>query len=520
MYQIELLDLIVEPDNYKVYRNEENINLPKLSFELFMYLLENSQKICTLEGISLAVWKNTEVSSETVIQRITLLRKVLNDDPKTPKYIESVRGRGYRLIAKPSHQTNNNNKKFLLVGTILFLLISAVIMVYSSIEQTIPHSSMTSPQIKKVNKLINSLIERGNYYHSIGQKKNLERAMELFNEVLKNEPSNINALVGLSLALSKSVCRYNQLSSRALKAKQLAEQAIILDTNSSKAEAALAYSWDCLGDIELALEHYLLAIKLDPQNYRSIGSAAYLLQTKGQLLAAYKLNKRAKQLKPNNHMVDLQIANILELLNFTTQAQARYQKLFMLFPDNVFINEAYPRFLFFQGRFTQAKEMIETVLKRDIDRNNIVIYYAELLWLLKGKEKALPWFRRAAKVNPNQSYPKTVQQIMDNQLTVTEVKNRINSIEEMVAQGDSWPINYIEASLMALWIIKNQNKAIDYLQKAVEFGYLDSEYLTISPLFAQLRKQPRFYQLIDDINQRREQMKQKFLAAYPLTETE
>jgi hypothetical protein len=46
-------------------------------------------------------------------------------------------------------------------------------------------------------------------------------------------------------------------------------------------------------------------------------------------------------------------------------------------------------------------------------------------------------------------------------------------------------------------------------------GYLNSEYLRISPLFAQLRQRPRFFQLINEINQRREGMKQIFLAAYP-----
>ena len=66
-----------------------------------------------------------------------------------------------------------------------------------------------------------------------------------------------------------------------------------------------------------------------------------------------------------------------------------------------------------------------------------------------------------------------------------------------------------------LWALQDQVLAVDYLQKAVEIGYLNSEYLTLSPLFASLKQQPAFNQLLDRINQNREQQRQQFLAAYP-----
>ena len=120
MRQVELLDLVVEPDEYKVYRvqgsNRQEIDLPKLSFELLMFLIEHAGKVCTVEQITAAVWKNTVVSSETITQRITLLRKALDDDPKQPTYIESVRGRGYRLFVKtikPSPLPSKNGPAFL-----------------------------------------------------------------------------------------------------------------------------------------------------------------------------------------------------------------------------------------------------------------------------------------------------------------------------------------------------------------------------------------------------------------------
>ncbi len=564
--QLELLDLIVEPDEFKVYRivnsTKQPLELPKLSFELLLYLMAHAEKICSVGDISAAVWKNTVVTDDTITQRITLLRKALDDDPKQPKYIESVRGRGYRLIASPVEKsaapsvalpvtqaitrpipqpitqpaTNpaadtanpvTKSAKFPLKIGIALVLLSLTLWVYWYVSKvkvvTVP--SAGSPQLQTGN-VAASLLERANFYANTGQSENTERAIELFREVLQQEPADQSALVGLSIALSKSVCRYNQVVARAVEAKQLALQALANadsdavkananNSTKSAAQAAVAYAWDCLGNLDRALEHYMLSSQLDPKNHASLGSAAHLLETKGELIQAYALTLQAKQLQPTNHMADLQISRIFELLKFTATAQKNYQQLFVLYPDNVFINEAYPRFLYVQGRFTEAKTEIEKVLQRDIKRSEVFVYYAELIWLLEGKEKALPWFKTAAEVGADQSYPDTLLQLVTHQLSAEEAQQRLSIIEAAVASGELWPINYIEASLIALWALQDQILALNYLQKAVEIGYLNSEYLTLSPLFAPLKQQPEFYQLIDNINQRREQLRQQFLAAYP-----
>ncbi len=526
MRQIKLLDLIVEPEQYTVYRvvalQRELIDLPKLSFELLMYLIDNAEKICSLEQISKAVWGKTVVNNETIVQRITLLRKVLSDDPKAPTYIESVRGRGYRLIVQPVFISKQNYYKLFNSAVAALIMISIIgagywVILHNAKDTESPPLSNASP-LSEASNTVDALISRGNYYFSIGQKSNIDSAIELFREAVKLEPGNQAALVGLSLALSKSVCRYNQPPERALEASKLATKALSIEATNivkSKAQAALAYSLDCIGNMDRALEHYLLSFSLDPNNYASIGSAAHLLEIKGELIDAYKLSVQAKQLAANNYMADLQLARIFELLKFTSQAQESYQKLFTLYPDNVFINEAYPRFLYFQRRFTEAKTQLQNVFERGIERQEIFLYYAELVWLLEGKDEALQWFYKAGDINPDNSYPNTINLLLNGQLTAKQANERIRKLEGLVAAGDRWPINYIEASLIAVWALNDQEMAISLLRKAVDLGYLNSEYLTISPLFANLNSLPEFYQLIDEINRRREQIQKVFLASYP-----
>ena len=52
-----------------------------------------------------SVWQGVVVAPDTVKQRVKLLRESLHDDPRKPRYIATVRCRGYRLIppAVPGH---------------------------------------------------------------------------------------------------------------------------------------------------------------------------------------------------------------------------------------------------------------------------------------------------------------------------------------------------------------------------------------------------------------------------------
>ena len=513
MSQIEVLDLIVNPDEYTIYRNGEVIALPKLSFELFVYLIENAQQICSLEQISAGVWQKTVVNNETVIQRITLLRKALGDEPKEPRYIESIRGRGYRLKVKPIYDiAKQKQPKPHKIVVIALLVLSLPVIGYGLINRSQYEESEENYQEDALSKIIN----RGEYYLDIGQSENIERAIELFEQALKADDKRVGALIGKSFAMSRLVCRYGRSFEYAQSAKQLAQRAVKLDTENSAAQRALAYSWDCLGNIEKALEHHQIAINLSPENYRSKSSAAHLYETKGELLEAYRLNLGAKKLQPDNPLTDLQIARVFELLKFTAQAESIYRNLFILYPDNVFINQALPRFLFYQGRFSEAKTTYETAVARGVERNDIVLNYAELIWLLEGKDKALPWFKQAANSNPHYSLTTTINQVVQGNMSVSQAELSIAALEQTVSNGNTWPYHYLEAAIMALWALNDAQQAIQLLQKSVDLGYLNSEYLTLSPLFSVLNNEPDFYKVIDNINHRKEKMNRAFLAEYPL----
>lgn len=92
-------DLVLDLARHEVTRGGQVVALPGLSFDLFVALVRAAPALLTIDQVMDRVWGTVVVSPETVSQRVKLLRDALGDDPRQPRYIASIRGRGYRLIA-------------------------------------------------------------------------------------------------------------------------------------------------------------------------------------------------------------------------------------------------------------------------------------------------------------------------------------------------------------------------------------------------------------------------------------
>ena len=91
-------NLRVDVGRQRVMREDAEIPLPKLSFDMLLVLIHAAPDIVSNDELMLRVWPGLIVSPETVNQRIKLLRDALGDDARNPRYIAGLRSRGYRLI--------------------------------------------------------------------------------------------------------------------------------------------------------------------------------------------------------------------------------------------------------------------------------------------------------------------------------------------------------------------------------------------------------------------------------------
>lgn len=113
---------------HSVEIDSTTLELQPLTFELFAKLFENADQILSVERLTHEVWEGVVVSPETLKQRIFLLRKALESAGTDPKMIQSVRGKGYRLVLPSSATSNFLNSTRGKVRVALGLLLSGLLL--------------------------------------------------------------------------------------------------------------------------------------------------------------------------------------------------------------------------------------------------------------------------------------------------------------------------------------------------------------------------------------------------------
>jgi len=90
------LDLV----NECLWRAAEAIKIRPKAFSLLNYLLHRPGQLVTKEELLNAVWPETFVTDAVLKVTIGELREALEDDPKSPRFIETAHRRGYRFIGQ------------------------------------------------------------------------------------------------------------------------------------------------------------------------------------------------------------------------------------------------------------------------------------------------------------------------------------------------------------------------------------------------------------------------------------
>lgn len=93
-------DYLVKPGAWTLYRDGQVIHLEPTVLKLLVFLIGNRDRLVTREELMDTVWSDTIVSESALSKAIARLRKALDDDPRAPRYIETVHSRGYRFVAE------------------------------------------------------------------------------------------------------------------------------------------------------------------------------------------------------------------------------------------------------------------------------------------------------------------------------------------------------------------------------------------------------------------------------------
>ncbi len=89
---------IFNPLENKLEAADEVTHLTGKASSILSYLLQNKHRVVSRDEILNAVWKEIHVTPDLVREYIFDLRQALGDDAANPTYIETIRGKGFRLL--------------------------------------------------------------------------------------------------------------------------------------------------------------------------------------------------------------------------------------------------------------------------------------------------------------------------------------------------------------------------------------------------------------------------------------
>jgi transcriptional activator of cad operon len=89
---------LVQPSLNAVSHNGTSYRLEPKVMEVLVCLASHPGEPLSKEQLLSAVWPHTFVSDDVLIRSISELRRVLEDNPKEPRFIQTIPKRGYRLV--------------------------------------------------------------------------------------------------------------------------------------------------------------------------------------------------------------------------------------------------------------------------------------------------------------------------------------------------------------------------------------------------------------------------------------
>lgn len=89
----------INPDSNTLHNGNESSQLEPRAMDVLRYLCRHAGAVIPAEELLQACWGNVELGDNPVHKAITQLRRALGDSSTEPRFIETIRKRGYRAIA-------------------------------------------------------------------------------------------------------------------------------------------------------------------------------------------------------------------------------------------------------------------------------------------------------------------------------------------------------------------------------------------------------------------------------------
>ncbi|GAA0712785.1 winged helix-turn-helix domain-containing protein [Dokdonella soli] len=281
---------------------------PKV-MDLLLLLASRPDGVFSKDEIMLQLWPRVIVGEDTLARTVSKLRKALGDDPKEPRFVETIPKRGYRLMApKPParHGADNPPVRTPARTPLIRAHAGAVVVAIGVVLSLAVWLGFSTPRTALAEARV--VVERANDFYFQYSRPENEAAIELYERILVSHPDYAPAYAGLANALVQKVIRWpdgssesgtigysrlgdalqhgNMRSPPALRllqrAEQLAQQAVQLAPNDAASHKALGLVLSARMEFDRAIESYRRAVALDADAWGPLINIGDVLELSGR----------------------------------------------------------------------------------------------------------------------------------------------------------------------------------------------------------------------------------------------
>jgi DNA-binding winged helix-turn-helix (wHTH) protein/Flp pilus assembly protein TadD len=485
-----LADLVIEPDAGRVTRDGAPIALPELSFAVLRALMEAAPEPADADRLAARAWGLAHVSEDTITQRVTLLRKALGDDPKTPRYVKTVRGQGYALAAPLARVWPMRTMAASGLAAMALAVMLGVSLWPARTTSTPPPAAAAAPE-----SAAEALLHRARALLDVQQAEETDRAIGLLEEARERAPDAADIQIALSFALTTRVTKFTAQDGDAVRAAALAKA--VSETAPERADAwhALAFALDSQGRIDEAVAGYTRAFTLDAGDYAAMSSAAYLHSVRGRLHEALSLEARVLRAGAETRYGAVQIAQSLELVGHPA-AEDWYERAALTASDQVVIATSLALRAYRRGEFEEGLTHLNDLATADRAAPRVQVAIGRLLAAQGEIITALAAFAAAGEFGAQEGRAYAGHSALEAE--ELEFYSALGLSDPPPPIEDTWPEAHIrQAEILAVGGF--ESAAFHALNDAVDLGWRDFAALEVAPVLVTMRGMGEWAALRDRI---------------------
>jgi len=302
------------------------VRLEPKAFDLLVYFAAHPEETLSKERLIAEVWGGKFVTDDAVMVAVYALRQAFDDDSRSPKFIETIRGRGYRWIAKESPIAGFRLPK---VIRVMIAAAAFAVLVMAVIRPTQP-----MPSIKVTTELVRTHA-RGLFFSERTTRADLEKARAEFRKAIRID----DRFAEPHAALAETCVRLIELGSidpaDEREARREVARAMELAPKLAYTQAALASVQFVLDrDVEKAEHSFRYAMELDPSLPDTYRRYSYLLDATGRFAAATQQARIAVDMEPASVHALLDLGWSYVLAGRVEEAETVYRDALRLDPSN------------------------------------------------------------------------------------------------------------------------------------------------------------------------------------------